>query len=119
MTPDEALTRILRRFADTTVLDQGEVALIARLIFQEMADCIYEAHLNDGSPVRHCDPIGFKEWLEQLAEAARTPRFATRARITPIGNFCPDCGHVHLDDSECSFPIGGERMCRCERKVSA
>jgi len=32
---------------------------------------------------------------------------------------CPDCGHIHADDAECGFPIGGGRKCRCERKVRA
>jgi hypothetical protein len=32
---------------------------------------------------------------------------------------CPICGHVHIEPQKCGFPIGGDRICHCERQVAA
>lgn len=120
--PKQVVAALLARFASSP-LPLREILIIARIVFQHQADCFYESCLQDGRPLIHTDPMGTKQWLEELAEAANVKQWPGAEpmypRVQTIRDFCPDCGHVHLDDAECSFPIGGERMCRCERKVSA
>lgn len=50
--------------------------------------------------------------LKQAGEGLKPP---TRFSL----DFCPRCGHIHCDDAECGCPMGGGRICRCERAVSA
>ena len=62
---------------------------------------------------------------EQSLEVAKLTEFQPGPKLArmPLQRsedvYCPNCGHVHLDDSECNFPIGGGRYCRCERNVVA
>lgn len=56
--------------------------------------------------------IAALEWV--LREADALKQLPARFDLT-----CPDCGHVHQEDSECRCLIGGGRFCRCERKVTA
>jgi hypothetical protein len=114
--------------------------LYARLLLSYLADHVYHANLLSGTPVH--DVTDFHLWLRELAEEARklaqipestkvsaaagngTCRTVTRtSSVNPqprwAADFCPDCGHVHIDDAECGFPQGGGRVCRCERKVPA
>jgi hypothetical protein len=102
----------------------------ANVIFTYLADCVYNARLGNGQ--RICDVMDCKLWLRELADAAQiagstgvtsVEEFHTRPTVTNNrfagGDFCPDCGHVHIDGAECGFPIGGGRVCRCERAVPA
>jgi hypothetical protein len=100
-----------------------------------IADRIHELTLADGQHLR--DATDFKAALKELAEAARHRDYkiamgagfqehmegamADPPKKTAIvfPDFCPGCGHVHADDHECQFPIGGGRICRCERAVPA
>jgi hypothetical protein len=110
--------------------------LYARLLLSYLADHVYHANLLSGTPVH--DVTDFHLWLRELAEEARklaqipestkvsaaagngTCRTVTRnPQPRWAADFCPDCGHVHIDDAECGFPQGGGRVCRCERKVTA
>lgn len=120
--PKQVVAALLARFANSP-LPLREILIMSQIIFEHQAVCFYDSCLNSGTPLTHTDPIGMKQWLEELAAAAQVDIWpgteVFSPKITPIGNFCPDCGHVHLDDAECQFPIGGARTCRCERKVSA
>ena len=117
--------------------------LYARLLLSYLADHVYGAELQNGLPVR--DATDFSHWLTELAEAARelakipgntkvhsVQDSGTRQKVTcrtssPAPqprystDFCPSCGHVHIDDTECGFPSGpgGKVPCQCERKVTA
>lgn len=75
-----------------------------------VADHLPSARLANGA--RLCDAIDFAAWLHELANVADAP--ALRGH-----DACPDCGHSHQDDAECGEPLGGGRICRCERKVPA
>jgi hypothetical protein len=104
--------------------DRREQLLQARLLLNYLADHVYHAGLRDATD--------FRQWLLELAEAARpgesiassTAEFRKTTTPSPqrryfSAEFCPDCGHIHADDEECGFPIGGGRKCRCERTVPA
>lgn len=76
----------------------------------------YESCVKDGG-------IAALEWVLNEAEAYKAESSGMRV-VPPPSNprwdeFCPDCGHLHCDDAECGFPIGGGRKCLCERKVTA
>jgi hypothetical protein len=103
------------------------------LIFNYLGDHAHEARLLNGGRLH--DLTDFAAFFHELASASKftpstevLPRvdFRTRPQVTPRdnlvqvhGDFCPDCGHIHIDGSECGFPIGGGRICRCERAVPA
>jgi hypothetical protein len=116
--------------------------LYARLLLSYLADHVYTAELAAGGKLH--DAMDFTAWLRELSDEARklaqipestkvsaaagngTCRTVTRASsVNPqprwAADFCPDCGHVHIDDTECGFPTGagGREPCRCERKVPA
>ena len=119
--------------------DSPQVLLYTRLLLRYLADHARDAKLSSGEYL--CDVTDFITWLRELADATRPvgvdievlPATAL-ARVdrsgSPLppqrsarpeqprwtGDFCPDCGHIHIDDAECGFPIGGGRICRCERK---
>ena len=122
--------------ADLSDLGPGQdapgVLLYTRLLLHYLADHVSHARLADGQRLN--DSTDFVAWLRELAEAARIPvntkvlemaGTGTRPLVRrapapqPRWDECPDCGHVHLDDSECGFAIGGGRVCRCVRKVPA
>ena len=123
--------------------DTYQELLYARLLLSYLADHVYTAELKDGGKLR--DATDFSHWLTELAEAARelaqnpdntkvhlAQDSGTRPKVTCrtsspapqprwTTDFCPDCGHVHIDDAECGFPTGagGKVPCQCERKVTA
>jgi hypothetical protein len=110
--------------------DRRAALLQARLIFRYLADHVEEARL--GERQRLCDATDFKAWLRELAEEVRkignlSQDVTTGLKVFPPApqkrygeaDWCPDCGHIHADDEECGFPIGGGRKCRCERAVVA
>ena len=121
--------------------DTYQELLYARLLLSYLADHVYGAELQNGLPVR--DATDFSHWLTELAEAARelakipgntkvhsAQDSGTRPKVTYRApqpqprystDFCPSCGHVHIDDNECGFPSGpgGRVPCQCERKVTA
>jgi hypothetical protein len=84
-----------------------------------------EARLRNGCRVN--DASDAKAFLHECAQEVQihsgVPRLSLiqepPARRGYNVDFCPDCGHVHIDDHECGFPIGGGRVCRCERQVTA
>lgn len=92
----------------------------------------FDLRLADGSRVN--DASDFSRLLCELRDAALNPRStqvssepgnSTATKVTSdygrLANleWCPRCGHVHIEDSECGFPIGGGRTCRCEKQVPA
>ena len=113
--------------------------LDGHVIFNYLAEHLYEARLTNGVKVR--DGYDFKVWLRELAEEAKIPRPPHFPRSTEVlavtGNgtgtkvlppapqrryedaTCPRCGHVHEGDGECGVFIGGGRYCRCELEVPA
>ena len=79
-----------------------------------LADHEHELRLADGRSMS--EGLDFADFLREaavacIAEKTERPGYNVE--------FCPDCGHVHVDDNECSFPIGAGRICRCERAVPA
>ncbi len=103
-----------------------------RILLRYLADHAHLAQLNDGSFL--AEPTKIRTLLrEMLAElpSTKVPLSLERSTRPPVtrqeqprwekakGDWCPDCGHVHVDESECQFPIGGGRTCRCERQVTA
>jgi len=120
MMPSELLADL-----DTGPIPNSESLLFARILLRYLADHARDAQLADGSYLS--DITSFVDWLRELAEAARTSSGRKVPSIRPAqacydtvrGDWCPDCGHVHVDESECQFPIGGGRRCRCERQVPA
>ena len=108
--------------------DQRSNLLYARLLLIYLADHVYD--LRDASD--------FRVWLLDLAAELRhgmgTGQFPLSTEVQPPteirprskvmpqrrwDEFCPTCGHIHIEDAECGFPQGGGRVCRCERQVSA
>ena len=131
MTPRELLCDLPLGPGDTR-----HALLHARLLVSYLADHVYTAELADGGKLR--DAMDLTQWLRELADEARkllangqstevspVAERSTCRKVTTTpqarwnGDFCPDCGHVHIDDAECGFPIGGARICRCERRVVA
>lgn len=136
MIATEHFARIQARFANSPI-DPREVQLLVRIILQEIVDGLYEARLARGTPLTNTDLIGTKEYFEELLAAVnqsilpacdathlitegRRLRLTGRVPQRPFDmSFCPDCGHIHIDQDECSFPIGGGRKCLCERRMPA
>jgi len=100
------------------------------LIFDFLAVKHHDFTLENGKPLS--DGIDFSAFFQEVAVALKSPQpgMALEAPIEirthprtvsrfSSTEFCPDCGHIHADDSECGFPQGGGRICRCERQVSA
>ena len=79
-----------------------------------LADHLYQLRLAGGQRLN--DAIDFSLALRELAEAWK---MAESKPLSVAGEWCPDCGHIHIDPAECGFPTGGGRVCRCERKVLA
>lgn len=70
------------------------------------------------------DALSGKLFFEQARDAVRSsrpgPKLTLRQEQPRNWNECPDCGHVHTDESlECGVSIGGGRKCMCERRVMA
>jgi hypothetical protein len=108
----------------------------SRVFFSYLADHFHEARL--ANQQRLCDLSDVIAFLREVAAAADGCEFPESAEVSARGifgtrpkvihriaqprnwsDFCPDCGHAHIEDDECGFPIGGGRICRCERKVTA
>ena len=122
MTANELMV-LLREIADRKGLN---------MTFTCLADHFQELRLNSG--MRLLDSSDWKHFFRELAIAARmSPDFSVPASaeadtrlqlMRPASQrrwdeFCPDCGHIHADENECQFPIGGGRKCLCERRVPA
>jgi hypothetical protein len=109
----------------------------ANVIFQYLADHIYEAELSTPPtrPLRRVrDACDFKEWLLELAEAAKLPLGLTKAPRAPTPQLsltqnlaqqprrdhtCPDCGHEHEGRTDCGKYLGEGKFCPCETRVMA
>lgn len=109
--------------------DPREARLSWQLLLEHIATRIFHCTLESGSGIH--DVMDARCFLEECANAARTGAIADVEIVSPVesraqlrvtgrvrtpNEFCPACGHVHIDDDECNFPIGGGRRCRCERK---
>lgn len=130
MKAPDTIRRLRAHFSDIPASER-EVLLVARIVLNHLADACDFAQLADGKRLR--DGLDFTAWLRELEACVALELEPVRLRDAvreqgqvqipprPAYNldFCPDCGHVHVDDHECSFPIGGGRVCRCERQVTA
>jgi hypothetical protein len=89
------------------------------LIFNYLADHEHELRLEGGGRIN--DNLDCAAFHRELAAACKNSEDSHAPRSGFNVDFCPDCGHVHVDDSECGFPTGagGRTACRCERKVTA
>jgi len=115
----------------------AELALLGsqdlRVTLHFLADRAIASRLENGQ--RLCDVIDFTAWLRELAAATQISD-STEVQREPVSrpptkvtypctgsrfnlDFCPACGHIHVEEKECGFPIGGDRVCRCERAVPA
>ncbi len=77
----------------------------------------------DKSPARRAStspPPSIRE-VAAACRCSELPEASVRVYDDRVSNldFCPNCGHIHVDEDECGFPIGGNRVCRCERAVTA
>jgi hypothetical protein len=100
----------------------------ANVIATYFVDHFQELRLNSGMPLANISDV--QHFLREFAIVSRVvPDFPERmevpAPMTPTeissrskatrpaqrrwDEFCPDCGHIHADDSECGFPQGGGR----------
>ena len=105
-------------------------------VFHSLSEHTLGARLEAGR--RLTDVMDFREYLEELSEAARVahtlsqrklPSYVRDRRVLqqlseqtprrPFADSCPRCGHVHQGVSECGEPMGGGRICRCEMEVHA
>lgn len=105
--------------------DQHANRAAARILLLFLADHVHDATLKNGLVLR--DRTDFDMWLRELAEGLRkvsppltfgNHRLRTSGRVVDQ-DWCPDCGHLHADPTECGFPIGGGRICLCDKKVPA
>jgi len=96
-----------------------------RWLCRQLAERAPKAQLADGHFLT--DIRDFVAWLRELAgtelpaEFSRTssrPTTVTREQQRRWDEMCPRCGHLHVEDDECGFPIGGGRTCRCEGAAS-
>ncbi len=90
--------------------DRGATLILA-------AEAIYQIKFADGRMIR--DATDARDFLIELSDELTEKVLVAKPAPGYNVDFCPDCGHVHVDDHECSFPIGGGRVCRCERQVTA
>lgn len=60
------------------------------------------------------------EWVLNEAEALKAEgpaRFPEPSRFEKV---CHVCGHEHLDEQKCNWPMGGpDRQCPCEQRRTA
>lgn len=110
MTPQELLSEILLSGPPSDTLK-----LECRLIFRILADNLDQVELAESGKLRDLSDV---IQLCRVLVAELNPEAVPLRRGYNV-DFCPNCGHVHVDDHECSFPIGGGRVCRCERQVTA
>jgi hypothetical protein len=111
------------------ILAQGPrselLPLELRLIFRQLHDNLPMLKLRNGNHLR--DSSDVMELCREMIDLLSPPKpaqigvfTATSARERfPFHETCPDCGHVHTEENECGEKLGGDRVCRCERKVVA
>lgn len=125
---------ILREFRKKLVglpVSHASAMLVAHALLDVIHENFFEARLKSGDVVGHGDAGTCWRLLEELKESAQTLASspnppAPSLQLQQIGvlpasylKACPDCGHEHLDDKQCNFPIALNRICMCERKVVA
>ena len=100
--------------------------LTLRIALRLLADRVRELQFDDG---RYLSNVGdFADALRLMAEKVKIPcsapvNFAAHPlrstnRVVE-SDWCPVCGHIHADPSECGFPMGGAGKCLCDRRVPA
>jgi hypothetical protein len=123
MTPSDFIAQFRAHFASGPI-DPVEALHFANVLFVEISAAVYEATLSNGERA-FVDPVNARRWFMEAIVAVHDSTTSHRMRIEPrheprrVDRTCPDCGHVHLEESECAVSIGGARTCRCERKVRA
>lgn len=121
MTARELLDEILSQGPPSDALP-----LECRLIFRQVADNLHQVRLRNGSALRDLSDVT-EFFREMVAELAPRPANGKPPQLQQVlrqeqprnWNSCPDCGHEHADQNECGWAIGGGRVCRCERRVTA
>jgi hypothetical protein len=101
------------------------------LIFNFLADHEHDLQLESGLPLR--DGIDFEAFHREVATACKSLKpdaaaplnYPLPAPVTyPLTgsrfslDFCARCGHIHLDDDECGFPMGGGGKCPCRKRAA-
>lgn len=102
-----------------------ETRLYARLLLRFLADHVRELQFDDGSYLQSISD--FEKALRLVADGLRVPlspplnfadhRLRASGRVADE-DWCHDCGHLHADPTECGFPIGGGRVCLCDKAFS-
>ena len=111
------------------ILSQGPrselLPLELRMMFRQLHDNLPLLKLRNGSHVRDVpDVMELCREMIDLLTPNKPPQIgvftaASARERFPFADTCPDCGHVHNGENECGEKLGGDRVCRCERKVVA
>lgn len=127
---------ILREFRKRLVglpVSHANALLVSRSLLDLLREHVFRVQLEGGQIIGQGDITGARALLDELIlrvdDSLRSPANHVQGpalQLQQIGvvpssrfNSCPDCGHEHLDDKQCNFPIGANRICLCERKVVA
>lgn len=130
---------ILREFRKRLVglpVSMTNALLVSRSLLDLLREHVFSVQLQGGEivgqgDVSNCRAL-FDELILRVDDSLRSPANHVHApgpslQLQQIGviprsrfeNVCHECGHEHLDDKQCNFPIGANRICLCERKVVA
>lgn len=127
---------ILREFSKRLVglpVSRTNALLVSRTLLDVLRENVFSVQLEGGHVVGRGDVSScramFDELILRVDDSLRSPANhvpGPSLQLQQIGvvpasymSTCPDCGHEHLDDKQCNFPIGANRICLCERKVVA
>jgi hypothetical protein len=103
------------------ILSQGPrselLPLELRLVFRQLHDNLPLLTLRNGSNLRDVSDV--MELCREMIDLLTPPKTLRSSVDRGMDRSCPDCGHVHTEETECGEKIGGGRVCRCERKVVA
>ena len=126
---------VLREFRKRLVglpVSTTNALLVSRSLLDLLREHVFSLQLENGEIVGRGDVSSYRALFDELIlrvdDSLRSPANQVRPslQLQQVGvapasqrSDCPDCGHEHLDEKQCNFPIGANRICLCERKVVA